>query len=148
MAAFESEKKQFALNPIRHLITVGYEKGGVPVEIIYQHFFMEMSRYVNHVSRWLTIFPKEQVLLVRSEDLRNHIQHTMDQVFEFVGVSPHIVNPVLHNEGSRIKHEIHAVLRDELAKYFAPFNKQLNEYLKKVNYPYLFDWDEGLTNCN
>lgn len=145
-SAFQDEKIQFTFNPIRVMITVGHLKGGVPDYILYQKYFLELSRYINHVPRWLTVFGNDNVLLIDSAKMKKDVQGTMDMVHKFVGLEPHKVTKKLHNVSKNtMRWELHAVLRDELAKYFAPFNDRLNEYLEKIRYPYRFDWDEGLS---
>ena len=145
-SAFRDEKIQWSYNPIRKMITVGHLKKGVPDYVLYQKFFMELSRYVNHVSRWLTVFPNKQVMLIDSRDLKNDTQETMNQVFRFVGVEPISITQKLHNvtREAELRKETHAVLRDELARYFGIFNKRLDEFLEKKNYPKKFEWDDGL----
>jgi hypothetical protein len=46
-------------------------------------------------------FPREQVLVLRSEDLLRHHAETLDRVFAFLGVAARgaLIPPGLHREG-------------------------------------------------
>lgn len=46
------------------------------------------GRYYEQLQRYLSIFPKEQMLMMSAEDLFERPEICMQQVFEFVGVEP------------------------------------------------------------
>lgn len=88
--------------------------------------YLERSRYAEQLERWLELFPREQFLFVRSEDLSAEPARTLDTVHEFLGLPPHrrAEYPHLHTaeyDG------IPADTRLRLAEYFRPHNERLYE---------------------
>lgn len=51
-------------------------------------YLVRACRYHAHLVRWWSAFPREQLLVVLHEDLRDDPVATMAQVFEHVGVDP------------------------------------------------------------
>lgn len=95
--------------------------------------------YSDQLEVWMSLFPKEQFLILTSETLFAEPAQVMTQVFEFLGLPP--------CEGKQYKRhdpfslgpypEMSAATRRGLVAYFAPHNRRLSELLK-VN----FDWDQ------
>jgi hypothetical protein len=50
--------------------------------------YLDYSRYALQVEQYLEHFPREQLLVVTSEDLRESRDATMRRVYEFIGVDP------------------------------------------------------------
>jgi hypothetical protein len=50
------------------------------------HYWLQLERYLN-------CFPVEQILVVDSDDLRDHRQETLGRIFEFVGVDAGFRSP-------------------------------------------------------
>jgi len=53
--------------------------------------YLDYSRYALQVEQYLEHFPREQLLVVTSEDLRESRDATMRRVYEFIGVDPALV---------------------------------------------------------
>ncbi|MBX7245317.1 MAG: sulfotransferase domain-containing protein [Candidatus Sumerlaeaceae bacterium] len=83
------------------------------------HFFSYMDRgfYTIQLQRLWQFFPKEQVLILKSEDLRQKPQDILERVCDFLGVSS------LPNPAPRSIHSI---------RYAAPMTEREREYLRKV----------------
>ncbi|XP_031415841.1 bifunctional heparan sulfate N-deacetylase/N-sulfotransferase 4 [Clupea harengus] len=45
--------------------------------------------YANHMDRWLTYYPANQLMIIDGQQLRNDPAAVMDEVQKFLGVSPH-----------------------------------------------------------
>jgi Sulfotransferase domain len=57
--------------------------------------YVNYSRYAFQTDQYLECFPREQLLMVTSEDLRNHREATLSRMFGFLGVDPAWVPPEL-----------------------------------------------------
>jgi hypothetical protein len=60
-----------------------------PFDEAIEHFprLLDRGRYATHLGRYLTTFPRDQVLVQLFDDLREDAQRYADEVFEFLGVS-------------------------------------------------------------
>ena len=84
--------------------------------------------YLEFIKKWLEIFPREQLLILRGEDLYQEPSSTMKEVFEFLGLP--------ENEGGEYRKlnsgsysPISESMRHLLNDYFRPYNQKLEEYL-------------------
>ena len=50
------------------------------------HSYLTSGIYTNQLERWFKYFPKEQFLILSSEDFYNEANKILNQVFEFLGV--------------------------------------------------------------
>lgn len=48
--------------------------------------YLDFTRYGHQLDLYLSVFPREQILILRSEDLLVHRRETVASVFEFLGV--------------------------------------------------------------
>lgn len=90
--------------------------------------------YVYFLEKWMALFPREQFLILRSEDLYNQTAKTMQQVYEFLGIPDYpLFDYPKHNSGSypNVSNE----LRQKLSEFFRPHNQKLEDYLRMK-----FDW--------
>jgi hypothetical protein len=53
-----------------------------------QYAVVDRGRYADQLERWLAVFPREQLLVVRSEDLFSAPGSNYGRVLDFVGLSP------------------------------------------------------------
>lgn len=53
-----------------------------------RHSYMARGRYVRQLDVLFSTFARDQILLLRNQDLRTIPRQTLDTVFEFLGVSP------------------------------------------------------------
>ncbi|MDY6804005.1 MAG: tetratricopeptide repeat protein [Cyanobacteriota bacterium] len=84
--------------------------------------------YLEFIKKWLEIFPREQLLILRGEDLYQEPSSTMKQVFEFLGLPPEEGEEYRKlNVGSYSP--ISQSMRDLLNDYFQPHNQKLEDYL-------------------
>ena len=102
-----------------------------------RYSYLRRGIYVNQLKNWYNIFPKQRILIIKSEDLVNEdsIQKTLDNVFTFLNVRPFkIKNKGKINIGKYPP--MSSEIRKELSKYFRPYNLQLSKFLKTK-----FEWD-------
>lgn len=93
---------------------------------VYRWGYLRTSRYAEHLERWLEVFPREQFLFLRFDELAAEPQRTLEQVQAHVGLPTHDNGdlPTL-NAGSY--DAITPDTRARLEEYFAPHNERLLE---------------------
>ena len=95
--------------------------------------YLARGDYARQLERWLAIFPREQILVIRSEDLYERTAETFAQVAQFLGIS--LTTPIpftAHNRSSGPP--LDPAIRDRLSRHFAPLNARLAD---------LLGWDPG-----
>lgn len=88
----------------------------------YQHrvySYIDRGRYLEQLRRLWTYFPKEQVLILKNEELRHQLHETLRQVCDFLGID---VAPLI----SIKQKEVHA------RPYLSPISKREREYLQFI----------------
>lgn len=90
--------------------------------------FVLKSVYVYQLLNWFRVFPRDQVLVLRAEDLFHRPGGTCDRICAFVGIEPHALGtfPVAR-KGRKLA--IDSDISAELDAYFAPHNEALYELL-------------------
>ena len=66
----------------------GSEKEPFAAAVFSNSIYLDYSRYALQIEQYLEHFPREQLLVITSEDLRAAREPTMRRVYEFVGVDP------------------------------------------------------------
>jgi hypothetical protein len=100
------------------------------------HTYLARGRYIEHFRPWLDAFPRDQMLIIRSEDQAADPAAAFALVQQFLGIPLHdIVDLQRHNRLPRnpIKPETERWLAD----YYRPYNAQLYEALGRD-----FGWDD------
>jgi hypothetical protein len=90
--------------------------------------------YVDRLELWHRYFPPERLLILRSEDLYENPPAVLDQVIDFLGLSPWKLTE-FRAYNQKPYQPIRPETRCKLAEYFAPHNERLYEYLGRD-----FDW--------
>lgn len=97
--------------------------------------YLRLSLYVYWMKEWLQLFPKEQVLVLRSEDLYNEPALVTQQVFDFLELPLCNISSFTHtNKGDY--NVLDSSLRQRLSDYFKPHNQKLENFLDMK-----FDWE-------
>jgi hypothetical protein len=94
----------------------------------WSHTYKARGRYVEQLERWLQVFPREQLLILPSEDLLGEPERAHAEVLQFLGVPAHRLDSyprVFERQYAEMKPETRA----ELADYFAEPNRRLYELL-------------------
>jgi hypothetical protein len=84
--------------------------------------------YRPQLENWVSVFPSEQLLVVRSEDLYADVQATFDRVCGFLRI-PTVALPTTKAFNAGAGAAIPNGCRSELAEYYAPINADLEQYL-------------------
>jgi hypothetical protein len=89
--------------------------------------------YAPQLERWFQFFPREQIFIMRSEDLYRRSAETYARVAAFLGIEPETRAPfAAHNQTSGPP--LDRRIRARLSQHFAPLNARLAD---------LLGWDPG-----
>ena len=103
-------------------------------ELSYGGGLLSQSLYYYKLKRWLNIFPRNQFLILKSEDLFTNPSFSMEKILAFLSLSNmHKYDYQKHNAG--FYSQVESNLKNKLKSYFKPHNQRLEEYLN-MN----FDW--------
>ncbi len=99
----------------------------------HQHFsYLSRGVYVDQLLRWSEFFPREQLLVLKSEDFFERPIELLEVVLEFLGLpdwdpdASALVNK--RNEGE-YGQEMDPSTRRRLEEYFEPHNRRLYDFL-------------------
>jgi sulfotransferase family protein len=94
----------------------------------WSHAYKARGRYAEQLERWLELFPREQLLILPSEELGTDPEPTHAQVLEFLGAAPHRLDsyPRVYE---RQYEAMNAGTRERLAAEFEAPNRRLYELL-------------------
>jgi hypothetical protein len=114
----------------RHPIQVeAYEEAAGSYDLRY----VRRGVYLPFIHYWLSVFGREQMLILRSEDYFENPMPVLEQAFIFLAVSTdnlgHITPNRLNLGG--YQDEMPADVRQELEEFFEPHNKALYEFLQR-----------------
>ncbi len=94
----------------------------------WSHTYKARGRYAEQLERWLAVFPREQLLLLPSDDLGSDPARAHAQVLEFLGASPQRLDSyprVYEREYEPMRPET----RERLSAEFEEPNRRLYELL-------------------
>jgi len=110
----------------------------------YEHFsYLTRGIYVDFLQRWFNFFPREQFLILKSEDLYAHPAVVLQQTLRFLGV-PEIVPKSLkerykkYNNAENKRYinftppnKLDPEFRQRLVEFYEPHNARLYELLRR-----------------
>jgi len=100
----------------------------------YRKSYLTRGIYESQLKRWFKYFPREQFLILKSEDLYSNPSEIYDQVLDFLNLSKHDLDSF---EAHRMRKysPISKETREKLTDYFRPYNERLYQLLDRN-----FDW--------
>ena len=103
----------------------------------HQHYsYLARGVYVNQLKNWFSVFAREQMLIIKSEDFYADRLGVMRTFLEFIGAPAwEPTGYKQYNLGGYSK--LDPAMRARLVEYFRPHNQRLYEYLGRD-----FGWDE------
>ena len=101
-------------------VAEGSEKAPFSDAVFENPIYLDYSRYALQIERYLLYFPRDQLLVITSEDLRASRETTMRKVYEFIGVDPKYAPADLDRDFYRTK--------DRAVR--SPFPLRLRKFLK------------------
>jgi Sulfotransferase domain len=94
----------------------------------WDHTYAARGRYADQLERWLAAFPREQLLVVPSEDLGERPAEAYAAVLAFLGAAPHAL-PEFPRVFERQYEPMRPETRASLAATFAEPNRRLEQLL-------------------
>jgi hypothetical protein len=89
-----------------------------------QFTYLARGRYLEHLESWLDIYPLDQIMVLRAEDMYADPEAVFTSVQRFLGISPSsAIDLKTYNE--RSKPPIDERTRSRLAQYYKPYNEAL-----------------------
>lgn len=111
--------------------------------------YLSRGIYVDQLQQWMRIFPKEQFLILKSEDLYSNPAAIVEQTLDFLGV-PNGQAIIANKDFKQYREptkkgylndqkppKMDPALRKHLLEYFRPHNARLYEFLGRD-----FGWEE------
>ena len=102
-----------------------------------EYLYLARGIYADQLENWFKHYTKKQFLILATEDFRKNPQQAMDQVFDFLGLSPFIVENLTDRNVGNYKEKMNEDTRKFLIEYFRPHNERLYKLLQRG-----FDWDK------
>ncbi|MEP6516686.1 Wzt carbohydrate-binding domain-containing protein [Microcoleus vaginatus] len=97
----------------------------------HQHYsYLSRGIYVEQIKNWLDYFPREQLLILKSEDFSDNPSQVFSEVLNFLALSESAIKEYEINyvdQYSKMPPEI----EQELTNYFTPYNQELSDLLKE-----------------
>jgi hypothetical protein len=97
----------------------------------HQHYsYLSRGIYVEQIKNWLDYFPREQLLILKSEDFLANPGQVFSEVLDFLDISASAIKEYEINsieDYSKMPPEIEQQLTD----YFKPYNQELSDLLKE-----------------
>lgn len=90
--------------------------------------YRERGVYLPQLQNWLESFPREQLLVVRSEDMYADAQSVFDTVCDFLGL-PRVELPTKKTFNASARAPMPASVRAELSEYYRSPNLELESFL-------------------
>jgi hypothetical protein len=92
--------------------------------------------YYEQIIKWFNIFPKEQIMIIPSEDLASETQRVLREIFYFLGLPAYNIKNTEKVNVSKYS-KMDQDTRQLLIDFFRPYNEKLFGYLNQK-----FDWDK------
>jgi hypothetical protein len=97
--------------------------------------YLARSLYGDQLTRWMDLFPREQFLILRCEDMDADPPAVLRPAFDFLGLPAHPLDHYRRYNASSYT-PMNPATRASLLDYFAPHNERLYRLLDRD-----FDWD-------
>ena len=92
--------------------------------------------YVEQLLPWFELFPKNQILIISSEELASNTKNVMSEIFKFLNLPDYKIPNIEKVNVSKYS-KINPDTRKILIDFFKPYNEQLFKFLDRK-----FDWNK------
>lgn len=98
--------------------------------INHQHYsYLARGVYIEQLKYWMTLFPKEQFLILKAEDLYTKPKDIVSQVLEFLGLPDYALSNYEKYNSGKEKTDNNLAIVDQLYEYFHSYNQSLEKFL-------------------
>ena len=106
-------------------------------DIYFRHGYLHRGIYVDKIKHWMEVFPKEQFLIIQSEEFFREPSKIYNQVLDFLGVENFDLDQYEQfRKQDYSESKLLVDTRKKLVDYFKPHNQRLYEFLGRK-----FDWE-------
>ena len=102
---------------------------------VVENSFVARGFYLEQLDIWFKLFPKKQILIIKSEDLANRTTEVVKDIFNFLMIPEYNIKNVSKHRVSDYS-KMNSNTRKTLIEFFRPYNKKLYEFLDRD-----FGWD-------
>ena len=102
---------------------------------VVEESYLARSFYQEQLEIWFKLFPKKQILIIKSEDLSNKTSKVLQDIFNFLMLPEYEIQDISKHRVSSYS-QMNSNVRKTLLEFFRPYNKQLYEFLGRD-----FGWD-------
>jgi len=96
--------------------------------------YLARGRYIEFIENWRAFFPRQQLLILKSEDFYAGAATTVNHVLAFLELREYQLSEY-QNANPGVYQRVNESIRELLSDYFKPYNQELEEYLGRE-----FDW--------
>ena len=123
-------------NEIREFKKTKYDdKNDSYFSTIVEGSYLARSFYQEQLEIWFKLFPKKQILIIKSEELANKTTEVIQDIFNFLELPEYKIKNVSKHRVSDYN-KMNSSTRKILIEFFRPYNKKLYEFLDRD-----FGWD-------
>ena len=91
--------------------------------------YVARGRYIEQLERFAQYFKKDQMLILSSERFFSDSQAQYNKVLEFLGLDNNELSRIKAENPGSYKKDNNAQIKEQLNKYFKPYNQRLYEFL-------------------
>jgi hypothetical protein len=102
----------------------------------WHYSYLARGRYAEQLERWFALFPREQFLILRSEDYAANTLQIVDQSCRFLGIAEGQITTFPRSNKSGYEKPLAPETRQKLVDYFRPHNQRLYEMIGRD-----MEWD-------
>ena len=91
-------------------------------------YYLAPGVYIKFLEKWMTIFPKEQFLILKTEEFNINPVNVMQHILKFLDLPDYQI-PDYQKLNIGSYPDIKDSIRQKLSNFFRPHNQKLEEYL-------------------
>ena len=92
----------------------------------HQNFsYIDRGKYAEQLKPWLSLFPKRQILILKSEDFFKNPQRETAKTLDFLDLPEHEIDVEKKQNIGSYSIKIDPATEKRLRKFYSPYNKQL-----------------------
>jgi len=97
--------------------------------------YLSKGLYENQIKIWLDNFPREQIHILCTEDMKKNPKESLLKIFQFLGIPNYTLKNPQRQKSAEYK-KMEDETREKLLAFYKPYNQKLFETIQEK-----FDWD-------